>query len=185
MNRIYKRASLWNAARYPREYNRELSISLLREEYQEWLDAKTDVDRLDALCDIAFVAMGVIWKCDVSDEAIEETSNEVYTQLCPMLDHLECEPGFLIATLLDDYEYGDMGAVTAVTQIALSALAQIMFMELTLNQAIDALLIVCASNDTKTVAKLDSDDKGDADYKGEYFQPAEPRLQTLLNSRLN
>lgn len=184
MERIYKRVTNWNAKRYEREYDKPLALELLREEYQEWLDAKTDVERLDALCDIVFVAMGILWKND-ADELLQEANTAAYAYLSPLIDHLECEPGFFIATLLDDFEYDDMGAVTTTTQIIVCAMGQMVSMEMSFSQAIEAMLIVCGSNDSKSVDKIATKEKGFTDHKGKYYQPPEPKLKELLNRRMH
>jgi hypothetical protein len=68
---IVKKCVAWNAARYNQEFNYTLSNSLLQEEIRELLSAKTEVDVLDAIGDIVFVAIGVLWKLGFREEKLE------------------------------------------------------------------------------------------------------------------
>lgn len=60
----------WNAARYEQVYNKELAYSLLNEELNELRDAQSLVEELDAIGDIVFVAIGVLWKLGCSKEVL-------------------------------------------------------------------------------------------------------------------
>lgn len=65
-----KRIIDWNKARYAQEFNHELAYNLLHEELGEFLVASEDVDRLDALIDIVYVAIGAIWKLGLDEQQI-------------------------------------------------------------------------------------------------------------------
>ena len=60
----------WNAARYDQDYSPNLQVALLAEEVGELASAKTDVDKLDALVDIIYIATGGMWKLGLSPEQI-------------------------------------------------------------------------------------------------------------------
>lgn len=60
----------WNKARYSQEYNQDLQIKLLTEEVNELVLSITDVDRLDALVDIVYIAIGAMWKMGLTNEQI-------------------------------------------------------------------------------------------------------------------
>lgn len=62
----------WNAKRYKQEYNKELTYSLLKEEVNELADSETDVDTLDALVDIVYVAIGAMWKLGLDKNQIAD-----------------------------------------------------------------------------------------------------------------
>ena len=76
MDKVYKRVALWNSRRYDREYNAELARALIKEELQEYTDAKTEVDRLDALCDVTYIALGMHWKSNLSMKSLQETEED-------------------------------------------------------------------------------------------------------------
>jgi|SaaInlStandDraft_3_1057020.scaffolds.fasta_scaffold45561_2 predicted HAD superfamily Cof-like phosphohydrolase len=67
-----KRICTWNAKRYEQEFNKELAMNLLREELLEFYHAKEEVDELDALLDLVYVAFGAMWKMGLSSEQIIE-----------------------------------------------------------------------------------------------------------------
>jgi predicted HAD superfamily Cof-like phosphohydrolase len=77
MSREIRRIIYWNAARYKQEYSPKLTNSLLDEELEELRVAKTDVDILDALIDITYVAIGAMWKLGLNSEQIEAAINVV------------------------------------------------------------------------------------------------------------
>jgi hypothetical protein len=52
----------WNKERNGFELNSDLEVDMLREEVVEYFDAEEYVDRVDAVCDIIFVAIGTISK---------------------------------------------------------------------------------------------------------------------------
>lgn len=61
----------WNAKRYDRVYNNDLTTSLLLEENAELQNSETLVDILDACGDITFVVVGALWKLGFTQKEIE------------------------------------------------------------------------------------------------------------------
>lgn len=61
----------WNAKRYDSIFDVDLAYKLLKEEVLELLDAKTEVDQLDALVDTIYIAIGAMWKMGLSAEQIQ------------------------------------------------------------------------------------------------------------------
>lgn len=60
----------WNKQRYEKEFDYDLSLSLLLEETQELYDAKDVIEVLDAVGDITFVTIGIMWKLGIDEEDI-------------------------------------------------------------------------------------------------------------------
>lgn len=188
MNNIYQRVVNWNSKRYDRVYNHQLTLNLLREEHKEWLDSNTDVDHLDALCDIIYVAFGALWKLDIDQEtmdaAFESAFENVFECTDMLLQNYEPHPAYLIATVLDVLEYEDDYPIAdGLAMIAVLAQTEVYGMGLTPEQCNQALLIVCDSNDSKSIMKVAADVKANAGNKGPYFVPPEPRLEKLLAER--
>lgn len=183
MQNVYNRVVNWNQKRYNREHNKELSLLLLREEYKEWLDAPNQVEKLDALCDITFVAMGAIWKLDVKPEthAFAAQQSQIVTK--GLLSINEFWPGYLIATILDTYEYdGNYPAVHGYSHIISFALMQALSMGLSYDDFERAMLAVCDSNDSKSVKRTDSNIKANDGDKGLlYFAPTQ-QLEKILEN---
>lgn len=180
MHKVFERVCNWNAQRYDQEYSHTLTLSLLREEYKEWCEAKTKVERLDAVCDITYVAMGALWKLGtgLSFEKIQHA----YLHFEGLLDAEVAEPLFLMATFLDDAEYVEQEDDIWLYHILAIAGSQALAMGLNLEQYEEAMLIVCDSNDSKSIKKTASNVKANDGDKGVYFVPPEPRLTALLNS---
>ena len=59
---LIDRVSTWNYVRDNVGYDEDLEYDMLFEELEEYGVARSDVDQLDALCDIVFVALGSMYK---------------------------------------------------------------------------------------------------------------------------
>lgn len=178
---VYERVSNWNAARYDRVYNQDLALGLLREELQEYLDATSDVDRLDALCDITYVAMGCVWKLN-ADEAIDDFVANAVGYLNAVLPEALLEPAHILTAYLTALEHDVDWPPHMICHICvLLANRQMARMGLQPEHIEAALLAVCNANDTKTIAKTDSSVKANVD-KGSFFKSPEPALQAILDS---
>lgn len=181
MQTIFKRVSEWNAKRYDQEYDHKLTIALLREEYREWCEAKTDVERLDAICDVIYVAMGALWKSKL--ELSVEHMQYAIMNLDRLIDVEVEHPMYLMGTYLDDAEFTDQqGNELWLYYVLAVANFQAMEMGLAMEELIAALTVVCDSNDSKSVKKTASDVKANDGDKGVYFVPPEPRLQAILDN---
>ena len=71
MKEIIERVIHWNSARYDQEFDHKLTRNLLTEEVLEFEESTKDVDRLDALVDTIYVALGAMWKLGLSSTQIE------------------------------------------------------------------------------------------------------------------
>ena len=67
----------WNAARYEQQHDDALTENLLEEEITEFVLAQTQVDRVDALLDTIYIAIGALWKMGFDADGIEEAFNIV------------------------------------------------------------------------------------------------------------
>lgn len=67
----------WNSARYDQQYAHALTIALLQEELDELAGATDAVDKLDALIDLTYVAIGAMWKLGLSPTQIAQAINIV------------------------------------------------------------------------------------------------------------
>jgi len=101
INNIYDRVVKWNAQRYDRVYDHDLSIKLLKEELGEYLDAETEVDQLDAMCDTIYVALGVVWKMNVDNETLVNSEEEAYNNVWALVEADVLDPiDFAFAVLI-------------------------------------------------------------------------------------
>lgn len=182
MNNIYNRVAKWNSQRYDQEYNHELAVSLLREEYNEWRRDEEAVKKLDGLCDVVFVAFGVLWKAKVDEAVLNKAQDQAIAIADITVEHSSFAPGYAIGLMLDVFEYEAKQELALVMcSIIYAAVAQALSMGLTYDQFIEALHVVCDSNDSKSIKRVASDIKANAGDKGPYFIAPEPRLQAILD----
>ncbi len=183
---IFERVSNWNEARYPQVYNWNLQLQLLTEEFvEEFMEATTEVDKLDALCDMSFVALGGLWKAKLHPQEFEHVDKEIYKQL------LGCETIADLCQMMANYlaNYEKKGADKSFEDNYVINTAAYIFADLVMNtmeldtpRKIIALSIVCDSNDSKAVKRTAPGVKANID-KGAGFVPPEARLQALLDTR--
>ena len=179
---ILKRVSTWNRLRYNRVYNQELFLVMMREEYQEFLDAPNDVEKLDALCDMIFVAIGVIWKLDVHEADIALAFDQANNSVLDMVDSWELYPVYTIAMFLDVLEHSNKyPPLQTAMNIIMACTVQKLSMGLNIEAAQEAIEAVCESNETKNVARVAADDKGN--FKGDFYVPPTEALTRILESR--
>ena len=167
MHNIVKRVIDWNSARYDQQYDHELATKLIEEEFNEWLDANTPVQELDALCDIVYVAIGALWKINATwgEEQLQESFEK--------REHI-----FYVAMHLSMMKHATMEASVYVDIIA-CAYSQMYTMGLTGEQAIASMLAVCDSNDSKAVQKTLFNVKTNIDKGPDYFPPTKA-LESIL-----
>lgn len=170
----------WNAARYDQVYNYELAIKLLLEEIEELFEAKSLVDTLDAIGDITFVAMGVLWKLGCTKEEIHAffyatdlrilTSYELHDHMNYILEHV-------IHRAKED-DYGTIpGAYLACSAVFVTCFAKLrsLNMQGCFYAIVDA---ICESNNTKEVkGKTDAAVKANIVKGASYVPPTQVLLE--------
>lgn len=179
----------WNSERYDRVFNNKLSLSLLNEEIGELFRADTEVEKLDAIGDIIFVALGVLWKAGVDMDLVKtclyaeednisiknaEMNLSMYT--CDLLESNIDIPNLTLEVGEQEELYTIAYAVRAIFIIALSA-ARALGVQAYIIDIVDA---ICDSNATKEVkGKTDPAIKANI-FKGQDFIPPTARLQAIL-----
>ena len=180
MHKIFDRVCRWNAVRYEQVYDQQLTVNLLREELTEYYKAATDVQQLDALCDIVYVALGGFWKMNLKLEELDFSMSHGQEVMSKYIEANDIYPVFNIGAYIDilayDQEYSDALALGVIIYAACVQLSSMGFYP---DDVEAALSIVCDANDTKKVQKVASNVKANID-KGEFFRPPEPRLTALL-----
>ena len=166
----------WNRARYRRAYSHKLFSDMLFEEYTEYMESVTLSDKLDGLADLYFINIGAMWKMNL--EPFDFLSREVLVLdwMDPNVDSSQKELLTSVTTKLfeteDEY----------IIKKQLSSLIEIITKEFfyigcNKDQAYKALQIICDSNDSKEIIKLDIHTKGS--LKGTKFVPPFIRLKLL------
>lgn len=178
---VYIRVAAWNKQRYDRVYNQNLAVALLREEYNEWRTDTIPVKKLDGLCDVVYVALGVVWKANIDPVMVGLAQQRSLATTDAIVNAFELNPGYFIGAIIDVLESEeDYPVEQAMMNIISLATAQAFSMGLNYDQFIEALLVVCDSNDSKSVKKVAADVKANAGDKGSLFVAPEPRLLAIL-----
>jgi hypothetical protein len=184
MIKVFERVKNWNAARYEQEHNTLLTCTLLAEELNEYWTAKTEVDQLDALCDLVYVALGAIWKADVEVDELQHAQEVAVNVVSRHLDLEVFPPAYYIASYILGLRNDYLNVAESMNFVITSCLTQMSYMGLSQEQQERALLVVCDSNDSKSVKKTASNVKANDGDKGPYFKDPEPRLQEILDARV-
>lgn len=179
---IFERVAKWNEARYPRVYNHELAVSLLEEELTEYFEAKTSVDQLDALCDLVYVSMGILWKTHVSMKMLDSDSARSNSQALALLTGHDFEPIHLVAAVLARHKYipDNYSVSLAVQTVITLCMVQMTGIGLNTEESLEALVVVCVCNDSKSVKKTEPHIKANGKDKGKDFVAPEYALSIIL-----
>ena len=177
---IYNRVALWNSRRYDREYNPELCLDLLTEEWIEYVQADNLVDRLDGLCDVAYVALGGVWKLNLAeadmDKAADLASEHVLLSLQAgaKADAVFKAISWYVAS--DD----DLTAMFGCHCMSALAFYEAQVHGFTPDQFNRAMLAVCDSNDSKSAKKTAANVKANTSDKGEFYKSPTAALTKIV-----
>jgi len=169
------RIEAWNAARYDREYNEQLASALLLEEINEFYEAvglpivtyedrlNRFVDIIDALGDVFFVAVGVLWKLNKqwSFHDVLYIRNDLTAY-----NFLKSTDVSLIST-----------DPVACAKLVLAKVLHMASLTMTDEDFANTVMAICDSNDSKAVKKTDAAIKANIDKGAEYFSPTEALME--------
>lgn len=175
----FTRVAYWNQARYPRTYNKELQLKLLREELEEYTTAQDLVESMDAVADVCYVALGGLWKMGHYFDAWYMA--RTYGQVKEYLDNRATDVvnnALLRITAEEVMEDSDQEEL----QYWLIAC---MFYEaeqrgVPQSKTLECLLAVCDSNDTKEIKATPADQKANV-VKGSTYVPPTDALKAILS----
>lgn len=178
---IVERVIAWNEKRFKQEYHYPLECKLLLEETEELFKAFSVIEKLDAIGDISFVAIGTLWKLGIPTNVI---TNIFYREDLGKMDLVELNNwgNACKEFLIDNVDHGKEAAWTGLT----------LALDLTLVTAVgnlrclglqdyyyDIVEAICDSNDTKVVKGIGpSDQKANID-KGQTYKPPTDRLMQI------
>lgn len=180
-NSIAAKCIDWNSARYEQAFNYDLSINLLLEEVEELFEARDPIEKLDAIGDITFVAMGVMWKLGFSKEEVHDLMYSVNLCELEMFD-IHTYMLHVLAVLSERLNSSDefAAATLACNSLFIIAVGSLKNMG---KQAIfyDVVHAICDSNNTKEVkGKVDASIKANV-VKGTGYVPPTDKLLDLYN----
>lgn len=186
---IAERVIDWNSKRYDQVYNSELAVNLLLEETAELFATNDKVEKLDAVGDIVFVAIGVLWKLGftanqisnaVHGQAYEQELNIEQASFVDLFNYSKAlEYDALEAEEIQDVKGAYMGLNLALYSIFTVALGALQGMALQ-HEFFNIVHAICDSNDTKEVkGKTDASVKANI-VKGAGFVPPTKALEEII-----
>lgn len=183
---IVQRVIAWNAARFDRVFNYEMACKLLLEETEELYAAQSVVEKMDAVGDIVFVAIGVLWKLQIPEEYIQYI---MYKEDLTKLNNVELHyyMNFISASVVDNLDHSQKGAWSGYSLATFSTFVTALGALRGLGMQdyfYDIVEAICNSNDTKEIKKTDPDKKANIN-KGEGFVPPSMALSKILADALN
>jgi len=183
LHEITMRVANWNKARYEQVYDHKLSCALLAEELDEFFEAETMVDQLDAMCDTIYVALGIIWKLDSELETLTYNAIQVDLDCEQLLLIGVAQPAALAVAVQRQMLHDGQLSIEYYVQMIISlCMIQMSGMGLSSEEQLQALNIVCDSNDTKSVKKTEAHIKANDGDKGQFFQSPEPKLAKVCEA---
>ena len=159
----------WNAQRYDQKFCAELTDKLLAEEASELYSAmqsKDEVEQVDALADIFYIAIGALWKHKNSQDEIL-TTLDIYLNTRDICADLNVLQGLLMP-------------LTRAAQAAGASLARLID-KYDERFALNVISAVCKSNNTKKVEKVEANVKANLD-KGKNYVPPTNDIKMYLNN---
>lgn len=178
---IVRKCVAWNQARYDQIIDLTLAARLLAEETEELCTADSIIERLDAIGDICFVAIGILWKSGLSVKLIEDMLNlegeKFATADALTLVNMQVTFEVRIADYTDTDE-AYLACLLAINALFSSALFLRSFgLQAEFYNVIDA---ICDSNNTKVVkGKTKPSVKANID-KGTDFVPPTAALERII-----
>lgn len=175
----------WNELRYKREFNLELTLSLLNEERNELVNAFSNIDKYDALGDILFVTLGAFWKLGIQQtnqyrmyvdtlvEKIIGEQDEHYTK--------DIEVFVPFETIINKVP-NEHAALFGVIDKSILDIVRIFEGSLSPDCIWQILGIICHSNNTKFVDKVNFDIKANT-HKGKDYKSPTKDLSIFLQNR--
>tara|TARA_R110000796_G_scaffold62616_1_gene144372 strand:- start:3418 stop:3993 length:576 start_codon:yes stop_codon:yes gene_type:complete len=183
---VFNSVSEWNSKRYGRVYNSELLVNLLNEETNEYYEADSPVQVLDALCDTAYVAFGGLWKMQVSDTVIESYFSQSSDMIINIVKSGPYPPIGYVRAFIDSLSSTDkVPPAFSCVSIIQTCMLQMLEMLGTSELVFEAISAVCKSNDTKTIKKIVSSEKGYGPKGSYYVSPTAELTKILEKSSAN
>jgi hypothetical protein len=183
---VFESVSSWNSKRYDRVYNSELLVSLLTEEINEYYDADSPVQVLDALCDTTYVAFGGLWKMQVPVEEIQNLFNMSAEMISNIVQSGPYPPIGYVRAFIDSLSStDDVPPSFSCVSVIQTCMLQMLEMLGTPELVFEAMSAVCKSNDTKTIKKIESSEKGYGPKGSVYVSPTAELTKILEKSSVN
>lgn len=187
---LFVKVAQWNAARYDRVYDKNLTVLLLKEEYQEFLEAPNLVEQVDAMGDLTYVAFGALWKMGLPDQDIRDAAEYAKTAVAMIFDPNKPDKDGLWCTILPPEELipavvnclltGSRHPAVCCWLIILLCAITMTNMGLDMHKQLAALHAIADSNATKVVKPALPTEKANANDKGDSYVAPTLELKRIL-----
>lgn len=169
-------AAKWNELRYEQKFDLDLTLNLVKEELQEFVDAKDLVEQVDALCDICFIAAGAMWKLNTK---FDPETFDSFFRFYMMNDMHIADALDNIRTVAVNFP-GLHTHACSLHQIFAAAFDLLSYKCASIENATKTLFIIADSNDTKSTTKIPDGEKYSQDGKGSAYVPPTAALTQLI-----
>lgn len=171
-------AGEWNKLRYPQVFDLALTLTLLKEELNEYYAAEVAIEGIDAAIDLAFVAAGAIWKsgyplCEESLKSIITFNEELHMQMA-FHDSIE---GSIRNMLVMRGSYIAVGNLYQIIGACYVHVCAILNSEALAKKAFEAIVV---SNNTKTAQVIAIGEKYSSEGKGQSYVPPTETLKLII-----
>ena len=187
---FFLRVAEWNSLRYDRVYSKELTVLLLKEEHQEFVDAKDLVEQVDALGDLTYVAFGALWKMGLPDQDIRDAAEYAKSAVSMIFNPnhqnekgLWCvilPPEELIPAVVNCLLTGSRHPAVCCWLVILLCAITMTNMGLDVPKQLSALRAIADSNATKFVQHTSPTEKANGTDKGDSYVPPTLELKRIL-----
>lgn len=182
---IVKKTIDWNAERFEQRYNYDMAVKLILEESEELFAAQgNEIEIMDAVGDIVFVAIGNFWKMGFTHQQIHAMLYDFNLAEAPAIADYNWK--LQIQEWIMDHVPEDLPAAYPVVELSLNAIFMIAIPALRgigmQSKFYDVCHAICDSNNTKAIKKTAHTEKANID-KGTTFIPPTDTLIKLWQER--
>lgn len=181
-----QRVMNWNAARYEQVFNYDLALALLKEETEELFGSDLHQDIMDAVGDITFVSIGIMWKLGFNSDTVSKALVHLQKLEYHEVGAYTIDTHLALVAQLQNLDEVQLEQVFSILHYVVTTLAFVCIPALNdlglKNHFFELLNIICDSNDTKSLPseKVDASIKANTS-KGKNFVPPTRDLITLYN----
>jgi hypothetical protein len=169
----------WHRERKTGSYNEQLAATLLSEELNELLIASSQLERIDALADIAFVAAGNLIK--LSNFGDGDLAKSIHAVTGKDYDYST------ITALCELVKHSQINGLTGKQYMEIIALCfTLLYIELkSMDLANKAAMAICKSNNSKSPEPIPEGQKYSKSGKGPNYKSPAEELQAIIEESKN
>ncbi len=184
----------WNSVRYEQIEDKNLNVTLLTEEFLEFINNSETVDNIDALVDTMYINIGCLYKMGLSAEEISKLVEEKSACYANTPDTSSLSEVQKISSYLYKYIKAKTNEdkIDTLVELFLNTYYCMFFLlnipndDTTSKVVNEFMMAICTANDTKTPPseKVDPSIKANVN-KGENFVAPEAAIKRIIEENIN